>query len=655
MPNITHPSKTYKLTDESSLVSSNFICNVSNFSHNGDIYADAMRRDRYNFQHVGLVVNDINAIPTKYTTEGLEKSEDLFLDGREKSCNKLKGVFNNVIQEPGLVFAVEKLMEQTYLSSFIVTKISYEDNVYGVVVARKSHEDFVYSFAKDSDDSFTFTTLRKQVVSDLFSDQSSAGIYLNEDYTIKKVNSDYISEHDSLQEAMAGKVPIYTFTEETHVTFKWLDLNEIKEKVDEFSLKVDDHNLKKVSDIVGRLKGVKTINGLTNYITENCGCRDSLTAELGKLREEGEFSLYFQKKVNSVGAGGAVDAKFISKEEAEQLGVDKYVEFKFTNDKYGVVLPQFFLESGGPKENHLRISAEGRLQMVFQDKIKRETHFQIDDRFNAINDELGFKKEGKKVVGLDFVSDKPCYSDAAHIAKTIELISKVSEEHSDENPLLLGDPDDQIKQQIEEHLDYKIGPLMAKPEFKQDMAAINVLSESLGKISSVLKEGNKELKAKVDEKIKTLETYKNLNNEVNSNRVSKIAWYASAFILVAAALAIFLFVSFPPVLAVLVVAVPVVCGVASMVSAEKGYECQDKESKAKSALGGEGLSVVSEGHSGRIKSGSMNQDPKGSDREETCPVAHRGGQRLDPIPEESPAEKGPAEKGSSNSGGSPSP
>ncbi|MBT4803887.1 MAG: hypothetical protein HON78_02660, partial [Legionellales bacterium] len=84
-------------------------------------------------------------------------------------------------------------------------------------------------------------------------------------------------------------------------------------------------------------------------------------------------------------------------------------------------------------------------------------------------------------------------------------------------------------------------------------------------------------------------------------------------------------------------------------------ECQDKESKAKSALGGEGLSVVSEGHSGRIKSGSMNQDPKGSDREETCPVAHRGGQRLDPIPEESPAEKGPAEKGSSNSGGSPSP
>jgi len=654
LPNITHPSKTYKLTDESSLVSSNFICNASNFRHSQDIYGDTTRRDRYNFQHVGLVVNDINAIPTKYTTEGLEKSEDLFLDGREKSCNKLKGVFNNVIQEPGLVFAVEKLMEQTYLSSFIVTKISYEDNVYGVM-ARKSHEDFVYSFAKDSDDSFTFTTLRKQVVSDLFSDQSSAGIYLNEDCTIKKVNSDDISEHHSVQEAMAGKVPIYTFTEETHVTFKWLDLNDIKEKVDKFSLKVDDHNLKKVSDIVGRLKGVKTINGLTNYITENCGCRDSLTAELGKLREEGEFSLYFQKKVNSVGAGGAVDAKFISKEEAEQLGVDKYVEFKFTNDKDGVVLPQFFLESGEPKENHLRISAKGSLQMVFQDKIKRETHFQIDDRFNAINDELGFKKEGKKVVGLDFVSDKPCYSDAAHIAKTIELISKVSEEHSDENPLLLGDPDDQIKQQIEEHLDYKIGPLMAKPEFKQDMAAINVLSESLGKISSVLKEGNKELKAKVDEKIKTLETYKNLNNEVNSNRVSKIAWYASAFILVAAALAIFLFVSFPPVLAVLVVAVPVVCGVASMVSAEKGYECQDKESKAKSALGGEGLSVVSEGHSGRIKSGSMNQDPKGSDREETCPVAHRGGQRLDPIPEESPAEKGPAEKGSSNSGGSPSP
>jgi len=619
LPNITYPSKTYKLTDESSLVSSNFICNVSNFSHNADIYGDTTRRNRYNFQHVGLVVNDINAIPTKYTTEGLEKSGDLVVDGLEKSCNKLKGVFNNVIQEPGLVFAVEKLMEQTYLSSFLVTKISYEDNVYGAV-AHKPHEDFVYSFAKDSDDSFTFTTLRKQVVSDLFSDQSFAGIYLNEDCTIKKVNLDYISENNGLRNAMAGKVPIYTFTEETHVTFKWLDLNEIKEKVDEFSSQVDDPNLKKVSDIVGRLKGVETIDGLTNYITKNCGCRDSLTAELGKRREEGEFSLYFQKKVNSVGAGGAVDAKFISKEEAEQLGVDKYVEFKFTNDKDGVVLPQFFLESGEPKENHLRMSPKGKIQMVFQDKIKRETHFQIDDRFNAINDELGFKKEGKKVVGLDFVSDKPYYSEVAHIASTIDLICKASDENRDDKPLLLGDANDQIKRQIEELLKYKIGPLMAKPEFKQDMAAIGVLSESLGKVSSALgargADKNPELKAKVDEKIKTLETYKNLNNEVNSNRVSKIAWYASAFILVAAALAIFLFVSFPPVLSALVVAVPVVCGFASMVSAEKGYECQDKESKAKSALSGEGLSVVSEGHSGRIKSGSMNQGPKGSGQEQ---------------------------------------
>jgi len=215
------------------------------------------------------------------------------------------------------------------------------------------------------------------------------------------------------------------------------------------------------------------------------------------------------------------------------------------------------------------------------------------------------------------VSDKPFYSDVAHIAKTIDLICKASDEHRPDNLLLLGDANDQIKRQIEELLKYKIGPLMAKTEFKQDMASINVLSESLGKVSNTLGKGkNPELKDKVDEKIKTLETYKNLNNEVSSNKFKKFASYTISLTSAAAMIAIPLVVIFPPALALLAVIVPAICAITSIVSADKSFEYQYKESKAKSALGGEGLSVSSEGHSSSLKSGSMNQDPKGSGQEQ---------------------------------------
>ncbi|MBT4803875.1 MAG: hypothetical protein HON78_02590 [Legionellales bacterium] len=656
------PYKTYKLMDNKTLGRSNLASYTSNF-FTGDIYRDTERYLRFNHSRDGLVVNDINAIPTRHTAEE-----------QENSCKKLKGVFEQVIPDSGLVSAAEKAQEQTYTASFTQTHINYNDETY---MCHEPHEEFIYSFSTGSDESFTFTTLRKEVISKLKIFGDTPGILLGENGEIK----DY-----DLTDPPPDEKPIYTFTDKTDVTFRWLDLDVIKTKVDNqpkassldgfngFSADITngnetllEENFKKMTKLLNELEGVGTIDGLTQYITENCSAvKDygkSLKEGLDEKRESGEFSLYFKKEDMAVIGAKEVDAseltpqvkvleeaptsaegeevpvavalveaepaealkieepKFISKEEAAKLKEnkqkDKFIEFKFMKDENGVVLPLFFLNENLTRENHLRMSPKGKIQMAFQDEIKRETYFQIDDRLDFVNKEFGIKKEGKKAVGLDFVSDKPCYSDVAHIAKTIELICNVWDEHRPDNLLLLGDANDQIKRQIEELLEYKIEPLMAKIEFKQDMASINVLSESLGKVSNTLAKGkNLELKDKVDEKIKTLETYKNLNNEVSSNKVKKFASYTISLTSAAAMIAIPLVVIFPPALALLAVIVPAICAITSIVSADKSFEYQYKESKAKSALGGEGLSVSSEGHSSSLKSGSINKFPKGPGQEQ---------------------------------------
>ncbi|MBT4885119.1 MAG: hypothetical protein HON55_03085 [Legionellales bacterium] len=753
MPNITHQSNTYKLTDNNSLERSNLDGAISNFL-TGDITADTERYLAPNAnQHPreGAIVNDMNAISTGPTPTA---------EQQKKPSENLYNVLETVIVDPGMICAVKKEQEQTYITSFSETKISYEGKQY---MFYKPDEEFIYSFAKDSDDSFTFTTLRKEVVSVLLSDGHDKLLTLDD-------SGDVIE--NELDSKLVGKKPIYTFTEETNVTYRWLDLNEIKEKVggqSESLSGLSNDNIEKMSTLLAGLKGAGTIDGLTNYITENCSKVEehgkSLKEGLEEKREAGEFSLYFKKGVEAIKGAVAVDAtpeveafepipqeelsvegeampaanaaqegvlaepavavevggaepavaveieeaKFISEDEAGKLGEDKVLEFKFMKYEDGVVLPQFFLKSRNPRENHLRMSSEGNLQMAFPDEIKRKMHLQIDERFNAENKELGFEKEGEHVNGLQLVASSPCYSDAAHIAKTIELISKVSEEHSDENPLLLGDPDDQIKKQIEDRLEYKVEPIMAKPEFKQDLAAIHTLSESLAKVSSVLgargADKNPELKAKVDEKIKTLETYKNqikeqienrlvdqvepimakpefkqdlaaihrmsetlvgisdvlkargagenpelkakvdekiktletykiLNNDISSNKAHKNKWYASALIfaaVTAVAIVVPLVVAFPPALAVLAVVVPVVCAVVSLASAYKGYEYQDKEDTAKSALSGERYWPKEDAE----KAAEIHKD---SGQKKTCPVAYKGGTELGTIIEERPSD-----------------
>jgi hypothetical protein len=506
------PYKTYKLTENKTLERSNLDAYISNF-FTGDIYKDTKRYLRFNHLRNGLVVNDINAIATGHSVEETDES-----------CKKLKGVFEQVIPDSGLVSAAEKVQEQTYLSYNANTQIGYQDKLYHF---KDTYGDLVYSVAHDSDDSFTFTTLRKEVVSKLIAldnDWEHPVLTLDDNGGVR---GDLLNNMNEIH----GEKPIYTFTEETHVTFRWLDLDYIEKKMGEVvypelvclstkkdvgGLMVAEHNCNQEKDIgkeyldkiivlLNCLKGVETIAGLTNYITENCtAVKDygiSLKDQLEEKREAGEFSLYFKK---------AESAGFILKEEAAKLKKDEFIEFKFMRNNEDVVLPQFFLKDETPRENHLRMDGERKLQMVFQHTIKRETHFQIDDRFNAANYGFGFKKDGEQSYGLELVASNPHYSDTAHIASRIDLICKASEERSKKKPLPAGDSDDQIKQQIEELLEYKIEPLMAKPEFNQDVAAINALSGSLTKVSSALSRGtNLELKAKVEEKKQLLQVYLN--------------------------------------------------------------------------------------------------------------------------------------------------
>jgi len=409
LPNITHQSNTYKLTDYKSLERSNIGSYISNV-FTGDIYKDTERYLRFNHSRDGLVVNDINAIPTGHTAEEQEKSRE-----------NLENVLETLIVEPGLICAADKAQEQTYLGSYTQTHINYQDKTY---MCDKPHEEFIYSFSTGSDDSFTFTTLRKEVMSKLMIIGDTTGILLGENGEIK--------EYD-LGEPPPDEKPIYTFTDKTDVTFRWLDLDAIKTKVDNqpkassldgfngFSAdltngneKLLEENFKKMTTLLDELKGVKTIDGLTNYITENCfavkGYGKSLKEGLDEKRESGEFSLYFKKEDMAVVGAKEVDAseltpqgkvlgeaptsaegeevpvavalveaapaaalkieepKFISKEEAAKLKEneqkDKFIEFKFMKDKNGVVLPLFFLNENLTRENHLRMSPKGKIQMA---------------------------------------------------------------------------------------------------------------------------------------------------------------------------------------------------------------------------------------------------------------------------------------------------
>ena len=372
-----------------------------------------------------------------------------------------------------------------------------------------------------------------------------------------------------------------------------------------------------------------------------------------------KFKAYMKSTFNI--EGNDFKELFDNKEESIKISAKKlndgqspYEYLKNDSDKTGQVfefkrygekiVPQFIelhrdISLDGEIVNELyaynfAVKYDDGLKVIFP-KVETEAKLTVDSRLDLVNFAMDVKQEKGAVINL-LKSDQqgPLYLESLFFKETIDQLCDFKKKD-----LFSKDPEDidHFRAHMEELLEHKIGPLMAKTEFKQDMAAIGVLSESLGKVSNDLAKGkNSELKAKVDEKIGTLNTYKNLNNEINSNKVKKIASYATAFIFAAAFIAIPLVVTFPPALAILAVIVPVICAVSSIVLADKGYKHEHKENIAKSDLSGEGLRI-SDGKSAECcKSGSFNKvsvqgeicsDTKSNDtklgamRRESSPVA----------------------------------
>ncbi|MBT4803886.1 MAG: hypothetical protein HON78_02655 [Legionellales bacterium] len=591
MPNDNRKTNTYDMQGREQIIESDFIAGWIS-----GIKDSAMKRDLE--PSLTLMMKDIERHIRYGTDRSCRVTNDLEAGKIEGGDSVVSGQhLTNAIKATGcdddITNAVLRMQEQTSLTRLHKTLFKYNDRTYNPC---KTKTNMNYTFSSSGKGGVFFTSIRTEVGYTGIDSLHGNRFFVNDKgEMIDSDERDHEPDH----------LPTHTYFEKQDITLDWVDIKSITNDTLDPAINayksITPLSLEKISTA---LQEAIKLNNLANT-----SVLDDFKLGLNTLSEctesDEKFKAYMKKTFGI--EGNDFDELFKGENELIKITAKKseggeppfeclknesgnegqIFEFKRYGEK---IVPQFIdlHHDGALKTCNFAVKYDNGLKFIFP-KVKTEGKLTVDSRLDLVNYAMDVKQEKGAATNL-LKSDQqgPLYLESLFFKETIDQLCDFKEKD-----LFSKDPEDidHFRAHMEELLEHKIGPIMAKSEFQQDLAAINILCESLTKVSSVLGEENKELQGKVGKIVESLMVlYK--QNEIKSNYDSEIEWYKgktrlnlSGFIVFAAvAIVVPLFVVFPPAIPVLAIIVPVVFGVLSLAALGGCLYCNKSVKKQKQYL-----------------------------------------------------------------------